>query len=711
MTGRTAAHSLDHLFRPQSVALVGASRNPGSMSGVLLRNLQEKFQGPIYPVNPFVKQIGSLPAYPTIAAIQAPVDLAFVAVPASQVVSVTQQCIAKEVKAIVMISAGFSETGGQGKLLQDQVLELVQSSNVRLVGPNCLGIMNTDPLHPLNGSFGVKATKSGNIAICSQSGALGFVFPDYMQQWNLGVSSFVSIGNKLDVGENDLLAYWADDPATDVIQLYLESFQNPKAFRELACAISLRKPIVALKSGRTNTGRRAAGSHTAALASQDVAVDALFQQSGVIRANTLQELFEITAVLASQPLPSGRRVAVLTDAGGPGVLCADTLETLGLQVPALSFGLQEAMRKFLRSATTVTNPVDLIASTDPEEYRKCLQYLLESDEVDAVIVIFVARLAETSESIAKVIHQTALAYANEKTVLGVFMQSSGQPHALASTEYSVPSFQYPESAARALASAVQYADHRKMPFGRRKTFDDIQINEAERIIHNARRRSDSSRHWLPTEDVQALLRAFGITTPHAEIAHSADEAVAAFERIGSPVVLKVEALDVLHKSDVGGVELNCCDKQAVYSAYQRIIESTPSASRALVQEMVSAEYETIIGVTRDPQFGAQIAFGSGGTMVELMDDVVFRLAPLTDIDVDEMLNRTKMGRMLCKGFRNRRPGDVNALKDLLARVSVMVESIPEIIEMDLNPVMLLVPPRGVRIVDARISITTNVHLD
>ena len=694
--------NLNTVFRPQSVALIGASRDPDSMSGVLLRNLRQSFSGPIYPVNPHADEIEGLSVFHSVAEIPGSVDLAFVSVPAALVRRVSEECAATGVKAIILITAGFSETGETGTRRQAELLELVRETGIVLVGPNCMGVINTDPECPLNGSFGLAFPDRGNVAICTQSGALGFVFPDYIHQWSTGVSSFASVGNKMVVGENQLLKYWADDPATEVIQLYLESFQDPVEFRRIAAAITPHKPILVLKSGRTETGRRAASSHTAALASRDAAVDALFKQTGVIRADTLQELFELTAVLASQPLPQGRRVAVLTDAGGPGILCVDVLEASGLKVPVLSPALQNTLREFLKPAVAVSNPIDLIGSADPDEFRRCLRYLLESNEVDSVIVIYVARLPETSAHVARAVRETAEMFADDKVVLGVFMQSAGQPQELMTSDYRIPSFLYPESAARALAESVHFAEWRSEPMGTVRSFEDVDLEAARELIRNPASNGQQADGWLDPVSVDRLLNLFGLTTPKSELVTSLDSAVAAFTRIDGPVAMKVVAPGVLHKSDVGGVTIDVRTEEDVVRSFKAMMTSIQGAQGVLVQEFIGAGQEIMIGMVRDNQFGPQIAFSAGGTIVEFLEDVALRLAPLTDRDIECMISETKTGRLLTRGHRDRTPRDVAAVRDVLARVSFMAEHLSEIVELDFNPIKVLSPGEGLWIVDARV---------
>ncbi len=455
--------ALDAILRPRSVAVIGAGREPESMSGRLFRNLLATFNGPVYPVNPKAGSIESVQAYASVLDIPGPVDLAFIAVPSACALRVIEQCSRKGVRGLVVISAGFAEVGQNAG--QQELLLAIRASGMRMVGPNCVGVVNNDPAVQLNGTFSPVRPQPGNVGVCTQSGALGVVIPDYVRRSGIGASSLVSVGNKADLGENDCLEFWEHDPATDAVMLYLESFQDPIALLPAAQRIARRKPIVALKGGRTAAGARAAGSHTAALATPHAAAETLFRQSGMIRVDTLEELFEVTALIAAQPIPAGRRVAVLTNAGGPGVLCADVLESEGLCLPELSTELQGALRGIVGPVASVRNPIDLIASVDPHEYNRCLQQLLRSDEIDAVIVIYVPRTAGGGPAILQAVRETAAAEPT-KTVLTVFMQTGGLEDRPSEGRVAPPNFLFPEAAARALSKAVHYGQWLQTPAGR-----------------------------------------------------------------------------------------------------------------------------------------------------------------------------------------------------------------------------------------------------
>lgn len=699
------APALDVFFRPRSVAVVGASRDAASMSGTLLRNLVESFRGPIYPVNPRAAEIAGLRVFPAIGAVPDEVDLAFIVVPAAHVLEAARQCLAKGVRGLIVISAGFSETGEEGRQRERALRNVLREAAIPLIGPNCLGVLNADPAASLNGTFSLPRPPGGNIAVLTQSGALGFVFPDYMRQWGLGISQLVSIGNKLDVGENELLEYWAGHDATRVIQVYLESFEDPRRFLEIARRATRTKPVVALKAGRTGAGERAAGSHTAALASPDAAADGLFWQAGVIRVETLEELFETTALLAQQPLPTGRRVAVLTNAGGPGVLCADALEARGLALPEFSQELQARLRGFLPAEAGVRNPIDLIGGTDPEQFRRCLESLLTSREVDAIVVIYVPRLVDTTPAIEQAVRDCAGATVHDKTVLSVIMEGdrSGTECQSVLRAPTIPRFQYPESAARALHAAVHYAEWRARPAGIVAELGDIDREALQQLPGVVAARSGSRGGWLPAQEVMLLLECCGLPTPHWSSASSCDEAVAAATKVGYPVVVKALSPTVLHKSESGGVVLDVRNADELCDAYRQVTSRIPDSSAVLIQRLVHGRAEVLIGVNYDPAFGHLIGFGLGGVRVEALRDVRFRLHPLTDRDAEEMI-RESLATELLRPHLGRPAGDRDALRDALLRVSKLVTMVPQVRELDLNPVCVLPAGEGVQVLDARVRL-------
>ena len=694
-SGRAAAASMKRLFEPKVVAVVGAAREAAKIGGVVFNNLVATgFQGRVVPVNPKASEIGGIRCYPTVSAIPGEVDLAVLVIPAAGVEAAVDDCVAKGVNSIVVITAGFSETGEEGKKREAAILEKVRSSGMRMVGPNCLGIVNTDPNVRLNATFSPIYPPAGRVALSSQSGALGLALLDYATRLNLGISTFVSVGNKADVSGNDLIQFWAQDPRTDVILLYLENFGNPVRFSRIARRVARKKPIIAVKSGRSRAGARAATSNTGALAETDAVVDALFRQAGVIRTDTLEELFDIAALLAHQPIPKGRRVAILTNAGGPGILAADVCAAHGLDLSPLLPETVAQFKAFLPSAASVGNPVDMLASAGPEEYKKSLGLLLADSSVDSVLVIFIPPVATQSEIVAAAIVEAARGNPG-KPLLATFMSAKGAPEVLR----PIPTYPFPESAAIALARATTYGEWRSKPPGTIPSYPDIQIDEARAVVEKALARGGG---WLDPLECDALLSAFGIATAPIRMVRDEEEAVAAGKELGFPVAVKAVGPTVLHKTEVGGVRLGLADESAVREACAAMRSQLGERlTNFLVQRMVPGGVEVIAGVTYDPTFGPLVLYGAGGVLVELLADVAFRLHPLTDRDAMALLEDVKSTALL-RGFRGAPKADELALVNLLLRISALVEACPQVREMDLNPVKVL--SRGVRVVDARIRV-------
>lgn len=704
--------SLEPLLRPRSIAVIGASRRRDAIGGAILHNLtQQPFQGPVYPVNPNATHIQSLPAYPSIDAVPGEVDLAFIVVPSSGVLEAVEACGKKGVKALVVISAGFKEIGEEGAKRETALREIVRRYKMRLVGPNCLGILNTDPAVMMNGTFAPIEVPPGRVAFSSQSGALGLAILDYARMLNVGISQFVSVGNKADVSGNDLIEFWEKDPGTDVILLYLESFGNPSKFTQIARRVARKKPILAVKSGRTESGSRAASSHTGALAGSDVAVDALFRQSGVIRTDTIEELFDTALLLASQPIPAGPRVAILTNAGGPGIMAADACEAMGLTLPALEPKTVKALRAFLPVEASTRNPVDMIASANAESFEKAVRLLHADKNVDSVIVIFVPPLTTGAQDVARAI--LAGAEGHTKPILSCFMGSHGVPESLKSLQSGhIPSYSFPESAAQALARVVQYGVWRNGPVGKTPTLSGIDRARAEKAIADARAAMPSGGKeggWMPAGPMGDLLAAYGIRLNTARVATNRGESAALAKSIGFPVVMKLRSPQVVHKSDVGGVRLNIRSEEEAAQVFDELqatlgkVKPNAVFEGVSVERMLSGGVETIIGMTRDPAFGPIVLFGLGGVAVELLRDVQVRLAPLTDTDAAEMI-RTIRGYPLLNGFRGAPRANEASLFDLLHRVSLLADDHAELLELDLNPVLALPGEAPAIALDARVRL-------
>jgi acetate---CoA ligase (ADP-forming) len=706
------AASMRPFFKPNSVAVVGASRNPTAIGYRIMEGLVlSRFQGCIYPVNPKAKVICSMRAYPSVRDLPEPVDLAVIVVPRDNVMAAVDDCAARGVRTLVVISAGFAETNEDGRALQNALVEKVRGYGMRMIGPNCLGLLNSNPDISLNASFSPIFPPHGSVAMSSQSGALGLAILGLAKRLNLGLSTFVSIGNKADVSGNDLLQYWEGDEDTNVILLYMESIKNPRRFARIARRVGRSKPIVCVKGGRTTAGRRAAGSHTAALAAADTPVEALFQQTGVIRCDTLEEMFDLAAALANQPLPEGSRVGIVTNAGGPGILCSDACEAAGLLVPELPEDVTSKLAEFLPAAAALGNPVDMIASAPPEHFKKTVEEVMAHDSVDMVIVIYIPVGTAKNEAIDVAI-QDGVAAARErgaknKPVLACLMVEEGVHAPLKVGDESIPVYAFPESAARVFSKINEYATWLRNPPGMIPEFTDVDAAQARAICRQALKARGSG--WLSTEETRDVLSAFKLPVSEGGVAKNADEAVAIAETAGFPVAVKLASLSIVHKTDMGAVYLNLKDGDAVRNAFVEIQDKLKNIGQldamegVLIQPMVKGGVEIMVGVTGDPVFGPLVAFGLGGIHVEVLADICFRVTPLTDHDADEMIRGVR-GYKLFEGYRGHPAADKEAMKEVLLRVSLLVEEVPEISEMDMNPIFVMEPGKGCRIVDARIRI-------
>ncbi|MDX6475187.1 MAG: hypothetical protein QOH95_698 [Gaiellaceae bacterium] len=669
------AASLTSFFRPRSVAVIGASPRRGTIGGELFRNvIAADFDGAAYPVNPSGDPVGGVRGYSSVEEIPAAVELAVVCVPGGHVLDAADSALRAGVRALCVISAGFAETGSEGLERQQQLLALVRSYGARLIGPNCLGVAST--ARRLNATFARRAFPPGRVAFSSQSGALGLAVLEQADARGLGLSSFVSIGNKADVSSNDLLEYWEDDPETDVVLLYLESFGNPRKFARVAGRVARSKPILAMRSGTSTAGARAAASHTAALAGSDVVVDALFRQAGVLRASTLQELLDTAVLLTAQPAPAGNRVAVVTNAGGLGILCADACEASGLLLPELTDETRLALADVTPAEASLGNPVDLLGSANASTYDRTLPLILGDPNVDAVIALFVPPVVEDPRAVEDVLSRHA--GSSQKPLLSVVMSADGPAHG---------GFDYPESAARALGLAAQRAAWLRRPAG---ATPDVAVDSVRgRAIVAA-----AADGWLDAEAAHALLEAYGIPLVRERHATTPDEAAAAATELGLPVVVKT-ALAGAHKTESGGVVLDVRTAAEVHEAATRI------GGPVVVQQYLTEGAELLAGLVQDPVFGPIVAFGPGGVLAELIGSANFALAPLTDVDAAELLDTGKAAKLV-DGWRGAPQADRASLADLLHRLSRQAVDVPEIAELDLNPV--LAGPDGCVAVDTRIRI-------
>ena len=695
--------SLDVLFRPRAVAVIGASRDRRSVGGAILHNLLTfEFQGQVFPVNPNAAVVHSLKCYASVEDIPDAVDLAVIAVPKPHALAALESCGRKRIGAVVMITAGFKETGAAGLALEREVVRIIKQYDIRLVGPNCMGVINMDPAVRLQASFSDNEPIPGSVAFSSQSGALGEAILALLRERGLGLSMFVSLGNKADVSGNDLLEYWEADPQTRVILMYLESFGNPQRFLEICQRVSKKKPIIAVKSGRTAAGARAAASHTGSLAGADNAVESLFAQSGVIRATSIEELFVFATAFASQPVPAGTRVGIVTNSGGPAILATDACIELGLQIPTLSPETQGLIRAAVAPEASVTNPVDMIATAEAPQYEASIRAVAEDPGVDALVVIFTSLEMIDGPSVAQGIVRGASGC--QKPILVCFMGNVRSREAIDLMRGAgLAVYTFPEDAARALAALVRHGHWLARPTGRRRAFSDISSSAIDAIISGARA---EGRCQLTLAEAQRVLEHAGIPVlPWREV-RSRDEAVAAAAELGSPIVAKVSSSLIVHKSEVGGVRVGLTSAEAAGTAYVAMTQAAatrdPRTTLVLQQQALHGT-EVILGATRDPKFGPLLMFGLGGIFVEVLKDVAFRVHPLSDLDAREMIRAVK-GFPLLDGARGRPPADLAALEQVILRLDQLMAVCPAIAELDVNPLFAGPPGSPTAAADARITL-------
>jgi acetyl coenzyme A synthetase (ADP forming)-like protein len=694
--------SLDAFFHPRGIAVVGASRHRSTIGGDLFHNLSSRGLAiPVYPINCRAAAVQSVHAYPSLRQVPGPVDLAFLAVPARDVLACIDDCAAAGVRAVVVLSAGFKDAGVEGRAGEEEVLRRVRAHGMRMVGPNCLGILSTDPVLELNGTFGGHWPPPGGVAFGSQSGALGIAILDQAEALGIGVSQFVSLGNKADVSGNDLLEHWEADPRTKVILLYLESLGNPRRFMEVASRVARHKPIVVVKAGRSTAGARAISSHTGALAGAEVAVDALLGQAGVIRTDTMEQLFDVARLLEHQPVPRGRRLAILTNGGGPAIMAADACETAGLTVATLAPTTTAAMRAFLPPEASLQNPVDMIASATPEAYEKATRLLLADPGVDALLVLFVHPMVTRAADVAAAIERAAAGA--DKPLIANLLGTEDVPAAVASLRSAgIPTYSFPETAVMALGRVAQHGAWLRSPPG---VMPSVAVDRPR-----AERALAGTEGWLSPGATREVLEAYGLCLPRSELAGTEDEAALAAERLGYPVAMKLASSTITHKTEVGGVLLALGSPDEVRRGWRRMrrrleeLGRTAEMSGVVMQEMVPTATELLVGAIEAGPFGHLVGFGLGGTSVELFGDVAFAVAPLTDRDAEGLLERIR-GRKALDGYRGHPPVDRRLLVDALLRVSQLVSDHPSIRELDLNPFVTL-PDGGCRVVDARIRIET-----
>lgn len=700
---------LDAFFNPQSVAVVGASTKPHTVGNDLLRNLLfHEFNGSVYPVNPKARAVLSVHAYPTLKDLPGPVELAVVVVPASAVLEVVQQAAETGVKAMVLLSAGFKESGKEGAALELRLRDAVREAGIALIGPNCLGIINTDPAVRLNATFARKMPQAGNLAFISQSGALCTSVLDYAEERRMGFSKFVSFGNKADVNEIDLLSYLADDEKTHVIAMYLEDITNGRAFIDTAREIFWKtgKPMLGLKSGRSPEGAKAVSSHTGSLAGSDSVYDAVLIQSGVQRVDTIAELFDYAALYTTQPMPKGNRLAIVTNAGGPGIMATDMAVRSGLTIAPLADATRDKLRAGLPAAASLRNPVDVIGDARADRYQVAVRTVLEDPNVDMGLVILTPQSMTDIEGTARII--PAATQGLDKPVVCSFM---GAKDVTAGVELlrseGVPNYPFPENAVLALAAAARLVELEEVPDRVHVEFKDHDVDRARWIIAEAL--DGANEKYLTQSECRPIFECYRLPLLQSRVAGSAAEAAQIASGFGKPVVMKIMSADVVHKWDAGGVILNVRGPEAAAAAYDRIVANIEKAVPAariqgiLVEEMAEKGVEVILGATRDPRFGPMLMFGLGGSFVEVLKDVTFRVAPMWRASAHRMIRQIRAFKILT-GVRGAPPSDLAAIEKILLRLSAMVTDHPEISELDINPLIVHAEGLGASVADSRIML-------
>ena len=697
--------NLDKIMKPKSVAVIGASTKEHTIGSDIMKRLQEyKFNGNIYPVNPKGGVIEGLQAYTSILEVPGEVDLAIIVVNQKFVLDTIDQCNQKGVKGLVVITAGFKETGKEGAEAEKQLLAKVQEYGMRCVGPNCLGVVNTHPDVRLDGCFAETLPERGHIAFVSQSGALGGGILNILKDLNLGFAQFISIGNQADVNAETAMEYWENDEDVDQILLYMESIANPSNFRKLATRISKKKPILALKAGRSAAGASAASSHTGSLAGADKAANALLAQSGVIREYSLKNLFSTAKVFANCPIPRGNRVAIITNSGGPGIMATDAICENGMQMAPITEETKAKLRSFLPAAASVKNPIDMIASAPIEHYTQTLETVIADDNVDMIMVIYLPFLGLKDIDVAKALMEIK-AKNPQKPIIGVFMTTSNFFTTISEMDVNMPFFMYAEEAAEGFLRLDQQRKWIERPEGKVPVYD-VDREKAKQIIKQS---LAEGRAQLTTRESIDVLDAYGIRVCKSGFATTEEEVISVGNSIGYPVVMKMTSKTTSHKTDVGGVRVNIQSEEQLRAEYQDLIAKLTEKGLidglegVIIQEMVKGNREMVCGIATDPQYGPMMMFGLGGVFIEVMKDVTFRIAPLTDVDADEMIKSVKAYKLL-EGARGTTPAQMDQIKETLLRLSQLVHDFSFIDELDINPLLISEKTGEGIAVDGRIKV-------
>ncbi|RAI15815.1 MAG: GNAT family acetyltransferase [Candidatus Melainabacteria bacterium] len=696
---------LDKIMRPKSIAVVGASTKEHTIGSDIMKRLQEyKFTGKIYPINPKGGIIEGLQAYTTVLEVPESIDLAIIVVNSKFVLSTIDQCNEKGIKGLCIITAGFKESGKEGAELEAQLVEKLKQYGMRCVGPNCLGVVNTHPDITMDGCFAESLPERGHIGFVSQSGALGGGILNILKDLNLGFAQFISIGNQADVNAETALEYWENDDDVEQMLLYMESIQNPANFRKLATRISKKKPILALKAGRSAAGASAASSHTGSLAGADKAANALLAQSGVIREYSLKNLFSTAKVFANCPIPKGNRVAIITNSGGPGIMATDAVCEYGMQMAKITDETKEKLRSFLPAAASVKNPIDMIASAPIEHYKETLKTVIADENVDMIMVIYLPFLGLKDIDVAQAVMEIKKAYP-EKPVIGVFMTKNEFFSKLSDMDVNMPFFMYAEEAAEGFMRLDQQRKWIERPEGKIPCYD-VDRAKVEKIITNALKEDRAQLTTLESIDV---LQAYGIRACKYGLATNEEEVVNLGNSIGYPVVMKMTSKTTSHKTDVGGVRVNIQSEEQLRAEYKDLIEKLTEKGLieglegVIIQEMVKGNREMVCGIATDPQYGPMMMFGLGGVFIEVMKDVTFRIAPLTDVDASEMIKSVKAYKLL-EGARGTKPADMNQIQETLLRLSQLVSDYKFIDELDINPLLISEKTGEGIAVDGRIKV-------
>jgi acetyltransferase len=694
---------IDAIFNPNSIAVIGASAEEKKVGHAVLKNLLQGFVGKIYPINPSKNEILSLPCYPSVSVVPDKIDLAIIVIPAKAVADALRDCSKAGVKGVVVITAGFKEVGGEGVDREKEIISIVRNSGMRMVGPNCLGVMNTKI--KMNASFAAEMPPEGRVAFFSQSGALGVAIIDWALENNFGFSKFVSFGNKADLNETDFLEYFAKDPDTDVILGYIEDIVDGKKFLNIAKEVTKIKPVILIKSGATEAGARAASSHTGALAGSDRAFTEAFRKTGIIRVNGIQELFDTAEMFLSKKYPKGKRLLIITNAGGPGIIAADTADKLGIKLDPMSRASIDKIAEKLPSSASLYNPVDVIGDATSERYKVVLEQAIKDELIQGICVVLTPQAMTDVDNVADVVISSSKK--TDKPIFTTFIGGQRIKNAIKKLkENKIPNFTDPSVAINAYSKLINFVELKNRKISESSPLPILQENilRVEKII---KKMQESEISEIGGEEALEILSLYGFTFPERALAKTPMEAVAIAERIGYPVVMKISSPHILHKTDVGGVKLNLNNEKAVYNAF---IEITTNVKRfmpdafiegVMVYEMVTGGKEVILGVSFDRTFGHMIMFGLGGIYVEVLKDVSFRIVPVTEEEAFDMINEIKGSRIL-DGVRGEKPYDKKDIANRLRSLSRLVEDFPIIKEVDINP--YLVMNNGGIGLDARIII-------